>query len=129
MTQSEMQGVHLARRQSIMALYISSCDCVYCWGCAWGISVWGPTSGQHMDSIQFSPADKPVTYARTLFLMEKLMKLVSTNTRKGGPSAVLYWKNMPVGTASLFVCCGVMVSAHTHDVAWRRPWHGRFLEL
>lgn len=65
------------------------------------------------DSIQFSPADKPVTYARTLFLMEKLMKLVSTNTRKGGPSAVLYWKNMPVGTASLFVCCGVMVSAHT----------------
>lgn len=38
----------------------------------------------------------------TLFLMEKLMKLVSTSTRKGGPSEVLYWKNIPVGTASLF---------------------------
>lgn len=29
----------------------------------------------------------------TLFWMEKLMKLVSTITRYGGPSAVLYLKN------------------------------------
>jgi len=40
-------------------------------------------------------------YTSNLFLIEKLIKFVSTSTRKGGPREVLYWKNMPVGTASL----------------------------
>jgi hypothetical protein len=40
-------------------------------------------------------------YSSSLFLIEKLMKFVSTSTRKGGPKEVLYLKNMPVGTASL----------------------------
>ena len=33
--------------------------------------------------------------------MEKLMKLVSTNTRYGGPSCVLYWKNNADDACSL----------------------------
>jgi hypothetical protein len=36
-----------------------------------------------------------------LFLMLKFMKLVSRRTRYGGPSAVLYLKNMLVGAWSL----------------------------
>lgn len=39
--------------------------------------------------------------ARTLFLIEKLMKLVSTNTWYGGPSCVLYLKNRADDTFSL----------------------------
>ncbi len=38
---------------------------------------------------------------RTLFFMEKLMKLVSTSTWYGGPSCVLYLKNSAVGVFSL----------------------------
>ena len=63
MTQSVMHGIHLARRQSIIDLYISS-----------------------------------------LFLIEKLMKLVSIRTWYGGPSCVLYWKNNAVGTWT--ICFG-----------------------
>jgi hypothetical protein len=37
----------------------------------------------------------------TLFLMEKLMKFVSTSTWYGGPSCVLYLKNMADDTFSL----------------------------
>ena len=37
----------------------------------------------------------------TLFLIEKLMKLVSTRTWYGGPSWVLYLKNNAAGVFSL----------------------------
>lgn len=39
--------------------------------------------------------------AQTLFLMVKLMKLVSTSTWYGGPSWELYWKKSAVDTFSL----------------------------
>merc|ERR1719327_429404 len=42
-----------------------------------------------------------------LFLMEKLMKLVSTRTWKGGPSWVLYWKKRAL---ELWTCSVVLNS-------------------
>lgn len=70
-----MQGMHLASKQSIIDLYISSYDSVFSFLAG---------GGQEDES--------------TLFLMEKLMKLVSTRTWYGGPSCVLYWKKRAVGT-------------------------------
>merc|ERR1719410_2584374 len=42
-----------------------------------------------------------------LFLMEKLMKLVSTRTWKGGPSWVLYWKKRALDCCT---CSVVLIS-------------------
>ena len=53
-----------------------------------------------------------------LFLMEKLMKLVSTRMWKGGPSWVLYWKKSAL---ELWTCSVVLISFGSCNNYFERP--------
>lgn len=50
-----------------------------------------------------------------LFWIEKLIKLVSRRTWKGGPSRVLYWKNNEEGTCGLAQGKETTIISKTHE--------------
>lgn len=87
-----------------------------------------PIYGVHHAAAPCSPPMRS-THAvrRTLFLIEKLMKLVSTSTWYGGPSCVLYLKKSADETfstrrtlASCFLCCCLSLGPPLWP--WRRWW-------